>query len=250
MRRRTQEDTAQINDEEPGARIRKRLRTDPGFLPRREDLKATFGLPDDQPDGLYEWLNFVHDPEKPVFEMWTEEYIKEFSTYLLTRLDDLGATVETPLTILEVGAGNGKLTYFLRERLNAKAAGRLKIAATDVQRRGRSSENVEELGYVEALEQYKPDIVISSWMPKFYDWTGAFRQMPSVKEYILIGVPSLTGDNEAWGIYSDGGFIQNYSIEGFRRTELHDLKKYQICGTDVPHIPYSYSVTASFRREV
>lgn len=57
------------------------------------------------------------------------------------------------------------------------------------------------MDYKEALKKYKPDIVISSWMPYTEDWTKDFRTFSSVKEYILIGEPDNGCCGHPWKMW-------------------------------------------------
>lgn len=206
--------------------IRERLKN-PTYLPSREEVFKAFSVK--KPEGVdefewrfsgegkkawLEWHNFCEREGDPVFELWTKEYIEAFSDYLIKRAEDLGGKKEKPILILEVGAGNGKLTHFLREQFEKKKIENIKIIATDSgEWKIKAHFPVEILDYKEALKKYKPDIVISSWMPVYEDWTKDFRNCQSVKEYILIGETDggCCGHPwETWGVNPE--FISPYEI--------------------------------------
>lgn len=71
------------------------------------------------------------------------------------------------LTIVEVGAGNGKLSHFLQQALDEVAPGKIKIIATDngFQKREQVFGTIEKLD-AQTIDVLKPDIVLCSWMPR------------------------------------------------------------------------------------
>lgn len=187
--------------------IREKLKN-PSYLPSREEIFKAFSRKrpkgmdeskwsDEKEKAYLEWFRFWNNPEDPVFELWNKEYIENFSDYLKKRAEDFKATKEKPLQILEVGAGNGKLTHFLKEQFEKNKIENIEIRATDSGKLMKSIEAagvkikshfpVEILDYKKAIEKYKPDVIICSWMPYEQDWTRDFRAAKSVKEYILIG---------------------------------------------------------------
>jgi hypothetical protein len=174
-----------------------------------------------------------------VYEMLTEEYVRGLWAHISRtcgRLQrELGAS---ELVVLEVGAGSGSLSHALdlQRRLEAAAGAKssrrahetetpapVRVVATDTgiwrakhhrRVKGGSAGGaagafpVAQMDYRSALEHYKPHVVVCSWMPMGDDWTQAFRDAPSVQEYILVGEkddgccghPWLT-----WGHRGDGG---------------------------------------------
>jgi len=129
--------------------------------------------------------------------------------------------------VVEVGAGNGRLSHFLRERLPE-----CNIIATD----NGSWEieplyPVEQIDVAEALEKYKPEIVISCWMPYTHDWTPMFRASDGLIGYILIGETDggCCGSDKTWGFCEEK---PEYEEDGFERIDLIELSRLQICRTD------------------
>jgi hypothetical protein len=164
-----------------------------------------------------------------IYEVWTYEYIKGLAKYLICRIHELDEKDNCQLetTILDVGAGDGRLVHFLRramdEEMNAnggKQRKRMKnnltgcneekqiihpkiIATDDGSWNAPIYDNVERLSVVSSLEKYRPRkvsstdhnsevvqtrlIVLCSWMPPGLDWTKDFRHERQVEEYILIG---------------------------------------------------------------
>ena len=162
------------------------------------------------------------------YELWTKEYIQELAKYLIQRILELDEkdNCQKETTIMDVGAGDGRLVYFLcramEEEINAdgKQKKRTKnvigcsegkqiiypkiIATDDGSWKAPIYDNVERLSVVSSLEKYRPRIVsstdsevvtppqsrlivICSWMPPGQDWTKDFRNERQVEEYILIG---------------------------------------------------------------
>ncbi|MDB5264947.1 MAG: uncharacterized protein JWN64_518 [Parcubacteria group bacterium] len=183
-----------------------------------------------------------------IFEVFTQEYIEKFSGYLKERIANLSSGDE-PITILEVGAGNGKLSHLLKDSMkDLVASGKVKLVATDSGDWEIDSpwENVEKLEVKDALKKYHPNIVISSWMPHGEDWTKDFREEKSVKEYVLIGPYGPCGSDATWEhtrpefekMYGDKELAKkmqpsSFDRDGFIRTDHGELSEYQISRLDI-----------------
>ncbi|CAM9225441.1 unnamed protein product [Phaeothamnion confervicola] len=152
-----------------------------------------------------------------IYQFLTSEYVDFLASYVLERYGGTAAQ-PAPVTLLEVGAGTGRLSHFLRQRLRAvdpalPAAGSggggsafassskaaINVVATDLglgERWGLRGSGigsraakfpVEKVSYQRALRKHKPQLVLCAWMPMDDDWTAAFRRTPSVCEYVLVG---------------------------------------------------------------
>jgi hypothetical protein len=207
----------------------------------------------DKPLGkLHEYRVFFFDKDNPVFEVLNKEFISALGDYFSQRAAALGATKESPITVLEVGAGNGRLTHFLRKSLEEKCPGKINIIATDNGSWGLQERfPVEKISHKEALEKYNPKIVIFSWMPYEEDITNDFRSAKNVDEYILIGDSECCGDEwRTWG-HDDGthrGELAPYIVDGFDYEYLPEIGKHQLGRTDHNDL-HNHSKTASFKRK-
>lgn len=110
------------------AEIRERL-NDPTFLPSRVQLFAAF--PVDwgwgklsNPQTVHAW-NEYEDAWRE-HEILTQEFVEALGDHFVTSVQIDGAPVERPAKILEVGAGSGRLTYFLQKYLEKKRLGGLR----------------------------------------------------------------------------------------------------------------------------
>jgi MYND finger len=211
--------------------------------------------------------------KKQVYVFLTQDYVDALTAYLQRRLAVLPHGGES---IVEIGAGNGRLAHHLQQR-------GIPIVATDdfswkldsSQQEHRQddedcdSENnnkkkrsvqVRNLSCDQALSTYSPSIVLCAWMPMYLDLTTAFCASPSVQEYILIGPAPLCGHAfDTWGFLghddddSDGEEERTqqpaYVRNGFTRTSLVQLEKLQLCKTDKPTEMFA-AQTVSFRRKV
>ncbi len=205
----------QARENEKRAKLLEKLE-DTSYLPTRGEIIEAFGA------HANELLTFCH--ENYIFEFWNREYIQALAEYINTRKATIKAKGE--MVVLEIGAGNGKLTHYLNKFTNDD----IRVMAIDSGEWG-LDENifpVEKFSHKEAIKKYQPDLVICSWMPRGIDLTPDF---PS--EYILIGIPDYCATREVW----DRGVI------------LENLRKLQICRTDMIGLPVpSNSVTMSFEK--
>ena len=84
---------------------------------------------------------------------------------------------------LEIGAGDGTLTRFLKNQ-------GVRLTATDThgwKNTVQYPEWVVRLGAREALATYKPEVVVCSWPPSQNDFERCVFNTPSVRLYIVIG---------------------------------------------------------------
>ena len=119
---------------------------------------------------------------------------REFNDSLAVEIKMLGLD-----SVLAVGAGGGELAAALRRR------GIDPVAADDFSgpapARLRPGDGLpEKMDYRAALDRFKPQLVICSWMPAGADWTVDFRATASVRAYMLIGVEEKMpgGDEPGW----------------------------------------------------
>lgn len=115
-----------------------------------------------------------------------------YSKTLLNKLSDLIGDSKC----LEIGAGDGTLTRFLRSN-------GVRCDATDDyswEKYIQYPDFVERLDAQEALRKYKPDTVICSWAPPRNTFEKSVFKAESVKMYIVIGTknPALTGNHEVY----------------------------------------------------
>jgi hypothetical protein len=191
------------------------------------------------------------------YQLWTKEYIEGLGNYLLQRCRKHPGVTR----ILDMGAGDGLLTTFLRQHIkqairSQPIAFEPEMIAIDDGNWKISHESLVVPLSVEAAltryagsdnEQEQPFVIIlCSWMPTNEDWTALFRQY-QVSEYILIGEADdgQCGNNwETWGnpAYRGDDPLQApdsynlvpapYVIDGYQRSELKQLLPYQFSRHD------------------
>ena len=221
------------------------------FLPKYNQVEKSFDWK--------EWLDFCFNEKNSIFEILTEEYLNALADYCVKRAEHYSASAKKPLLLLEIGAGSGRLSHFLRKELTKKISGIIKVTATDSGEFNIKPEfAVEKMTHKQALKKYQPDIVLCSWMPHQIDFSADFRQTDSVKEYILIGETDggCCGDDwKTWGCLSSNErtskkeSIAPYQADGFIREDLDKLSRLQICRTDFPGMGVRHSRTVSFIRK-
>lgn len=237
-----------------------RLRN-PYYLPSLHEVVNTFSFKygvGNQTDWKCFTIGFI---PYTMYECFTQEYVTRLTDYLSERIDTLREVKQAPITVLDPCAGNGRLPYFLSEGLTELIGkGRAEIIAVD---NGSSNfkartdlpiYDVKTMDYKTAIQKYKPDIIIASWIPSSddqmpRDWLDFFRQSKSIQEYIVISRPY-------WEDVYDrktGLFVEDlsYEKEGFRRLDHSDLDKYQLCFEDSDYHKRQSSVskTVSFIRK-
>ncbi len=238
----------------------------PKYLPMEQEIIDVIIEAGEQKIGNC-FQELCDNKEKPIYEFFNQEFINSFSDYLTKRINVLKGDKEF-VSILEVGAGNGKLSYFLSQNQKLKNLP-VKIIPTDNNTWNIKTDfNVENIGHQEALEKYDPDIVIFCWMPLEEDYTEDFRKHSSVKEYILIGESGggCCGDEwKTWGLsymYDEsfhGNEVPPYKKDGFEISddeELGNVSKKQLSRGDYYNWKNEdgtdsisrHSVTVSFRR--
>lgn len=114
---------------------------------------------------LMQWVEF-----KGVYCFYSKELIKELVTIIGSK------------SCLEIAAGDGTLTRFLKEQGT-------QVIATDDQSWSHSIEypdTVIQCDAETALQKYNPEIVICSWPPKNNDFERYIFETNSVQTYILI----------------------------------------------------------------
>lgn len=143
---------------------------------------------------------------------------KEFVSEIANKIRDI-----KPDIIVEVGAGRGLISGYVNKILNKE------IILTDSydwwdydnDETKILCPNVLKRTYIDAIEEFKPDIIIASWIPYDQCWTKDFRKYPFVKGYIIIGESrgGATGCDDDW-------------ITDWKLQYLDNVKKYGISKTD------------------
>jgi len=238
-------------------------------------------------------LGGASEQEKALWKFYTDhciheilsfEFIDELSKALLTEQQALLTQQQALLTlqdetseggkftILELGAGSGVLASHLTRHVDSDT---VTIVACDNFSSGIPTKagcvTVDTCGYEEALDKYKPDVVLVSWMPSGVDFTAAIRKTKEVRQYVLVGeVDSSTcGDRWAtWGVVPeigckrckgegcercDLGVYEDTAKEwkGWEREELTDVSRLSICRFDCAGgREGGWSKTVRFTREM
>ena len=217
-----------------------------GVLPADKWARLPLTAPRDRTDVFW---RFCADRRFPQYELLTRQSIAALARYVVSRVllyHASGRLGKGVCTILDAGAGTGRLAYFLsvtiRER-HPKLPVSINIVACDSGREQIPTQfPVVSADYAAMLADAKPDIVIASWMPLGEDWTADFRATQSVLEYILIGPPEATGHVErTWGPAA--------LPADWAREELPDIARFQVCRCD-SRGAIGHSTTISFRRDI
>jgi hypothetical protein len=106
--------------------------------------------------------------QQGIYQVLTVEMVDELAKYIASRLPALRADRgASEVKLLEVGAGNGELTHWLRKALHVHAGNSgWRLDASDNgswSLPGMRFGDVHELSYRTALRQFSPQLVITSW---------------------------------------------------------------------------------------
>ena len=137
------------------------------------------------------WARFVRGEEPegagwPRYEVLCTELVDGLAAWL-RGVATSRPRPSSPLRVLEVGAGDGRLTHHLGVAL---AGAPIELVATDSFERGlAAAAPVLPVACDAAVADpaFAPDVVLCCWMPLGADWTPNFRAQRSVRHYVLIG---------------------------------------------------------------
>lgn len=121
-----------------------------------------------------------------IFQFYSEEFIE----HIAESINKLN-----PKRIIEIGAGDGFLSSFLRME-------GIDIIPIDDHSRPfiKHQKQVEKLNHKEALEKYNPDLVVINWEDLYGTYSIDVLEYPSVKSLLWIGEgpEDCTGSEELW----------------------------------------------------
>jgi len=176
--------------------------------------------------------------ENNIFQLWNKEYIETVSEAILNLVgEDL---------VLEVAAGDGMLSHWLREYgVNIKATDNMSWhqqndAHDDRKRRfhrpTQIHSEVEELDGISAIRKYNPRMVIASWIE--YCSELDCEILDERPEYLILigeGNGGCTGSTKFWGDEwnEDNKTPAYWTQKGYSEKEL-DIDVWNICRTDYP----------------
>jgi hypothetical protein len=210
---------------------------DPARLATRAELAT--------PEAIAKYMEVTGD-----FLILTKENVEAIGEYLVSRMAAYRAQGIIDPVIVEVGAGNGRLSHFLNKKFATQNAG-MHITPTDDASWSEVShgESVHEHFPVEryesqdAMKHFKPTIVLCSMMTPDTDLSIFFRENPNVQEYILLGHKGGTGDE--WKTHGESYSVDHatnqailvsmgedtrppYVADGFERIEISEVSAHLI----------------------
>lgn len=183
-------------------------------LPAYEDAVALMRECDERtPEGVAgpgSWLE--HCEERGVFHYFTREFVGRLARLIV------GLDAET---CVEVGAGDGVLARGLGEQ-------GVIVAPTDPQPAG---PEVVALGAREAIERYKPDLVIACWPPADAHVEVTVLGAPGVTAFVYIGqmINGQVGPAQMWTVprwrYAPCEELSDYSLS---RSDYYSARQQRV----------------------
>lgn len=160
-----------------------------------------------------------------IFQIWNKEYIEALSKEILNLV---GKDF-----VLEVAAGDGMLSHWLREY-------GVNIKATDNMSREPSIQTyseVEELDAVSAIRKYESRMVVASWIE--YDSELDCEILDEEPEYLILigeGNGGCTGSTKFWGDnWDEDNKIPAYWIKKEYGEKQLEVDTWNLCRTDYGH---------------
>ena len=184
-----------------------------------------------------------------IYDYYTADYVDGHADHLVETKFEVGVE---QLDVVEVGAGDGRLSQFLRRALEKRGSAIEVTATDDSSWRFAPAFPVENVDAERAAEG--AHVAVAAWMPSGVDWTESFRRSTKLVEYILIGEAwdGCCGHN--WRTHGNPAFSDEvssprppYERDGFEKRELRHLSKLQLSRYDCKQFAGS-SRTFSFRR--
>lgn len=151
-----------------------------------------------------------------VYQIWTRDSVAAIQATLV----DAQAQ-----TILEVGAGDGRLTRALARHPAWTVVGQDDGSWAAEGQTPPAVWPLRRESLAQSLAAVQPDTVLVSWMPYESDWTVAFRACPSVRQYVVIG----EGPSGCTGTDAIFDPPPPWSIQS-----VPDFERGAVCRTDVP----------------
>jgi hypothetical protein len=178
---------------------------------------------------------------KLYYDLFCEEYVEGLRGRVGGLIEDNERRNGRGSIVVEVAAGDGRLTRYLnngrsvrsekrskngsRKKRSDSKCRKLDVVATDDNSWNLNKPGVLQLSVSAALRTYSsPEtdlIILCSWPPQGVDFTSDMRGEATVKHYIIIGDPSCTGTDNTWSEH-----------DGWKRTVLEDVEKWSICRYD------------------
>ncbi|MBI2101367.1 hypothetical protein HYT53_02045 [Candidatus Woesearchaeota archaeon] len=180
---------------------------DVGRLPTYEEVQYFLRAVSENKGGIRSKLGLIYPHDS--YSIYTGEFVDELASVIR-------GLNEHP--IIEICAGNGKLSYHLRKR-------GLEIKATDdysLKEIERQEELVERATHNEALRRHQPRIVLGSWIPNQTRIGFDVLGFPTVGYFIDIGEDNLAEDRNRHGWRT----LDLYMREDLQVTHLASAQKY------------------------
>ncbi len=193
-------------------------------LPTFQSVIASLKERDNMDVKNYEDSWFTVCIRNNIFQVWNKEYIEALSK-------EIPSLIRKDL-VLEVAAGDGMLSHWLREYgVNIKATDNMSWHNKEPNERVpplKLHSEVEKLDAISAIRKYKPRMVISSWIP--YGSEIDCEILDEDPEYLILigeGDGGCTGSSKFWEDFY-------WKQKGYTKHDL-DVDTWNLCRTDYGH---------------
>ncbi len=171
-----------------------------------------------------------------LYEYPTQELVAGLVGHLATTAEQVKSQTGETFRLLEVAAGQGRLTVAVSQGLHQIGVEHHTLAVDNQDLYGGWSGQAgitKKMDAEDAAKAFLPHSILGAWLPPS-DWTPLFRALPTTQQYIFLGNPEQCGTREIWGVETevsspDAVYIPEYAADGFEKEEWTELQPVQLC---------------------
>jgi len=194
--------------------------------------------------------------------IYTREFIDSLATYLAYRCAIYG---ETTAPIVDCMTQTGRLAYLLNEtkKIPVEVVGVHEIPKPNPYllhipaqfQKEFALPKIRPMKVQDALQQYRPSIVLCESMPPEHDISRLLRAEGSVKEYILLGIPNSAINGHPWYTWGfpparpqdDANVMPHHMQAGFHQVALPHISRYLFHKSD-NDLAHGFAQCVSFHK--
>lgn len=171
-----------------------------------------------------------------LYEYPTQELVAGLVGRLATTAEQVKSQTGETFRLLEVAAGQGRLTVAVSQGLHDIGVEHHTLAVDnhDLYDGWSGVAGIaKKMDAERAANLFLPHTILGAWLP-LRDWTPTFRALSTLRQYIFLGNPEQCGTPAVWGLEPevsspDAEHIPEYTVDGFEKEEWTELQPVQLC---------------------